>query len=67
MAFARAAAYLVKTIPGLTVQGYFVDFDGIWDADIENAGRVRRKRNPSPDLPRRRTPKSCSHHALAAS
>jgi hypothetical protein len=28
MAFARAAAYLVKTIPGLTVQGYFVDFDG---------------------------------------
>ena len=31
---ARAAANLVKAIPGLEVQGYFVDFDGIWDAEI---------------------------------
>jgi hypothetical protein len=31
---ARAAANLLAAIPGLEVQGYFVDFDGIWDAEI---------------------------------
>jgi hypothetical protein len=31
---ARAAANLVKAIPELAVQGYFVDFDGIWEAEI---------------------------------
>jgi len=31
---ARAAANLVKAIPELVVQGYFVDFDGIWEAEI---------------------------------
>jgi len=30
----RAAANLVKAIPELAVQGYFVDFDGIWEAEI---------------------------------
>lgn len=29
---ARAAAKLTEAIPGLEVQGYFVDFEGIWDA-----------------------------------
>ena len=31
---AHAAANLVKAIPGIEVQGYFVDFDGIWEAEI---------------------------------
>jgi hypothetical protein len=31
---ARAAIYLVKAIPGIAVQGYFVDFDNIWDTEI---------------------------------
>jgi hypothetical protein len=30
----RAAANLKAAIPGVEVQGYFVDFDGIWDAGI---------------------------------
>ncbi|HTW59905.1 MAG TPA: carbonic anhydrase [Terriglobales bacterium] len=29
-----AAANLKAAIPGIEVQGYFVDFDGIWDAGI---------------------------------
>ena len=29
-----AAANLRAAIPGIEVQGYFVDFDGIWDAEI---------------------------------
>lgn len=31
---AQAAANLLKAIPGIEVQGYFVDFDGVWDAEI---------------------------------
>jgi carbonic anhydrase len=31
---ARAAANLLETIPGIEVQGYFVDFEGIWDAEV---------------------------------
>ena len=31
---ARAAEYLLREIPGLEVQGYFVDFEGIWDAEL---------------------------------
>jgi hypothetical protein len=31
---ARAAANLLQAIPGIEVQGYFVDFEGIWDAEI---------------------------------
>jgi hypothetical protein len=30
----RAAANLRIAIPGIEVQGYFVDFDGIWEAEI---------------------------------
>src|ERR1700733_14618736 len=35
----RAAAHLSKAIPGLEIQGYFVDFEGIWDAEATNASR----------------------------
>ncbi|HXO34602.1 MAG TPA: hypothetical protein VN901_19840, partial [Candidatus Acidoferrales bacterium] len=31
---ARAAANLLGAIPGLEVQGYFADFEGIWDAEL---------------------------------
>jgi carbonic anhydrase len=30
----RAADYLSKAIPGLEIQGYFVDFDGTWEVDV---------------------------------
>jgi len=30
----RAAANLRAAIPNIDVQGYFVDFDGIWDAEL---------------------------------
>jgi hypothetical protein len=30
----RAAANLREAIPGIEVQGYFVDFDGVWDAEV---------------------------------
>jgi carbonic anhydrase len=30
----RAAANLKASIPGVEVQGYFVDFDGIWDTEL---------------------------------
>ena len=30
----RAAANLKAMIPGVEVQGYFVDFEGIWDAEL---------------------------------
>jgi len=30
----RAAGYLSEAIPGIEIQGYFVDFDGIWDAEV---------------------------------
>jgi len=33
----RAAANLRAAIPGVEVQGYFVDFEGIWDAEISAA------------------------------
>jgi hypothetical protein len=31
---ARAAAKLLEAIPGIEVQAYFVDFEGIWDAEV---------------------------------
>jgi len=37
----RAAANLREAIPGIEVQGYFVDFDGIWDAKIGTAEEMR--------------------------
>jgi carbonic anhydrase len=30
----RAAEYLRATIPGVEVEGYFVNFDGVWDAEV---------------------------------
>ena len=32
-----AAAHLLAAIPGIEVQGYFVDFEGIWDVEIEGS------------------------------
>jgi hypothetical protein len=32
---ARAAARLTEAIPGLEVQAYFIDFEGVWDAEID--------------------------------
>lgn len=31
----RAAATLRQAIPGLEIQGYFVDFEGVWETDLE--------------------------------
>ena len=31
---ALAAANLLEAIPGIEVQGYLVDFEGIWDAEV---------------------------------
>jgi carbonic anhydrase len=30
----RAASYLSEAIPGLELQAYFVDFEGIWEVDV---------------------------------
>jgi hypothetical protein len=30
----RAAARLSEAIPSLEIQGYFVDFEGVWDAEV---------------------------------
>ena len=30
----RAAENLVRAIPGVEVAGYFVDFEGVWEADL---------------------------------
>jgi len=38
---ALAAVNLLKAIPGIEVQGYFVDFEGIWDAEIASAETSR--------------------------
>ena|SRR5215472_3243888 len=37
----RAASYLKSAIPGLEVQGYFVDFEGIWDAEVGTTETAR--------------------------
>jgi carbonic anhydrase len=34
---ALAAANLLEAIPGIEVSGYFVDFEGIWDAEITSS------------------------------
>jgi carbonic anhydrase len=31
----RAAASLTKAIPGIEVQGYFVDFEAVWQAELK--------------------------------
>ena len=33
----RAAENLVRAIPGVEVAGYFVDFEGVWEADLAPA------------------------------
>ena len=35
----RAAANLSEAIPGIEIQGYFVDFEGIWDAEVTAGSR----------------------------
>jgi len=37
----RAAANLKKVMPGVRVAGYFVDFEGIWDAELEGSSWTR--------------------------
>jgi hypothetical protein len=39
----RAAAYLAEAIPGVDVEGYFVDFEGIWDAEIPARSRESKR------------------------
>jgi hypothetical protein len=34
---ALAAAKLAEAIPGLEIQAYFVDFEGIWDAEVASS------------------------------
>jgi carbonic anhydrase len=31
----RAAANLAQAIPGVSIEGYFVDFEGVWAAELE--------------------------------
>jgi len=38
-----AARNLRTAIPGIEVQGYFVDFDGIWDAELDAAEESGRR------------------------
>ncbi len=33
----RAAENLARAIPGVEIEGYFVDFEGVWAADLELA------------------------------
>ena len=33
----RAAANLARAIPGIEIEGYFVDFEGVWATDLELA------------------------------
>jgi carbonic anhydrase len=40
---ARAAAKLLEAIPGIEVQGYFVDFDGIWDAEVSSSQALEQR------------------------
>ena len=40
---ARAATNLLKAIPGIEVQGYFVDFEGVWDAEVASSQPVEQR------------------------
>jgi hypothetical protein len=35
----RATTHLSEAIPGIEIQGYFVDFEGIWDAEVTTSSR----------------------------
>jgi carbonic anhydrase len=37
----RAASFLLSQIPGLTVQPFFVDFEGVWEIDEQSAKAER--------------------------
>jgi hypothetical protein len=39
----HAAAKLSKAIPGLEVQGYFVDFEGVWEVEIDTAREIQER------------------------
>jgi hypothetical protein len=34
----RAAAFLQREIPGIEVQAYYVDFEGVWQVDLASQG-----------------------------
>ena len=40
---ARAAAKLLEAIPGIEVQAYFVDFEGVWDAEIASSELLQQR------------------------
>jgi hypothetical protein len=40
---ALAAKNLLEAIPGIEVHGYFVDFDGVWDAEVSSARPLEAK------------------------
>jgi len=40
----RAAAHLYEAIPGIEIQGYFADFEGIWDSEVAAGSRERQSR-----------------------
>jgi hypothetical protein len=35
----RAATHLFEAIPGIEIEAYFVDFEGIWDAEVTTDSR----------------------------
>jgi len=37
-----AAAKLLEAFPGLEVQGYFVDFEGVWEVEIDAAREIQK-------------------------
>lgn len=39
----HAATKLLEAIPGIEVRGYFVDFEGVWEADINAAREIRNR------------------------
>jgi carbonic anhydrase len=39
----RAAANLQHAIPGIEVKGYFVDFEGIWDAEVGTSEEAKQR------------------------
>jgi carbonic anhydrase len=41
----RAATNLLQAIPGIEVQGYFVDFEGIWDAEVADAKPLEQRQS----------------------
>jgi hypothetical protein len=40
----RAAANLYEAIPGIEIQAYFADFEGIWDSEVAAGSREPQSR-----------------------